>query len=154
MPHRFTSAEAKAAAALSAIARKERNYTRFIPELPELLPLDGRTQDQLKRLRLQVDRINGMFFRETDPRKLDLLASAQARLQRQERELLDQVPTVRRKGAVAVPRVVPQPVAPESPTNQGQGAGTGNVASPQTPIEEPQASACDPGPDATSEPLL
>jgi hypothetical protein len=46
---------------------------------------DSYVSERLSRVRLQLDRVDGMVMTEKDPQKLDRLASAQARLAEQER---------------------------------------------------------------------
>jgi prephenate dehydrogenase len=101
MPHLFTSAQAKVAAAKSVISRAKRmrDLTQAAERL-ESIVMSGRLAEQLamgtpgyiakrlSRVRAQLDRIDEMMMTEEDPAKLDRLASAQARLSEQERILV------------------------------------------------------------------
>jgi hypothetical protein len=49
--------------------------------------IDAFSRQRLMRVRKQLDRLDNMIEAETDPAKLDRLASAQARLAEQERQL-------------------------------------------------------------------
>jgi hypothetical protein len=80
-------------------------------------------RDRLRRVRLQLERLDKLAEAETDPTKLDRLASAAARLQEQERQL-DNRPLPRqaskpRRSVPTDPEPVPTPEqakpAPEQP---------------------------------------
>ena len=87
---RITSENARLMAARSAEARKQRR------EAAAFAPLAGATSEatsgeyvvnRLARVRVQLDRLDKLMMTESDPQKLDRLASAQARLSEQERIL-------------------------------------------------------------------
>lgn len=61
------------------------NELALIAAMREQLP-EYQTK-RLGRVRLQLDRLDQMLMTETDPQKLDRLASAQSRLSEQERQL-------------------------------------------------------------------
>jgi hypothetical protein len=93
---RFTTANAREMAARSHAARLKRTTQREAArEVAPGLPLTNPQPNddalfiakRLARVRKQLDRIDGMIEKETDPMKLDRLASAQARLSEQERIL-------------------------------------------------------------------
>lgn len=80
----FTAETARIAAAKSHAP----DSARFLPPLPEAVkPLDPYIEQRLLRVRKQLNKIDGMIEEELDPAKLDRLASAQARLSEQERQL-------------------------------------------------------------------
>jgi hypothetical protein len=92
----FTTANAREMAARSQAARRQRTTQREAArEVAPGLPQTNPQQDddalfiakRLARVRKQLDRIDGMIEKETDPMKLDRLASAIARLAEQERLL-------------------------------------------------------------------
>lgn len=72
--------EAKLAAELAADAPEE-------PQANSKLLTDKFTADRLRRVRKQLEKVDRMIDTETDPQKLDRLASAAARLNEQERQL-------------------------------------------------------------------
>jgi hypothetical protein len=60
---------------------------------------------RLMRVRVQLDRLDELMLTESDPQKLDRLASAQARLSEQERVLAGRpLPGLRRPAKEAPPR--------------------------------------------------
>ena len=91
-PHLFTTANAKEMSvrgnAAKADAKKRREEliakANAIPSLPR--DEDYRLK-RLARVRTQLEKLDDMFDQERDPQKLDRLASAQARLAKQEQEL-------------------------------------------------------------------
>jgi hypothetical protein len=92
----FTAANAREMAARSHAARRERAMEReaakaIAPEFPQTNPQKNDDAlfiaKRLARVRMQLDRLDGMIEKETDPMKLDRLASAIARLAEQERLL-------------------------------------------------------------------
>lgn len=85
----FTTATAKEMAARSAQIRKERREAiqAEVEAALELTKLTDYVRQRLLRVRTQLDRLDRMMLTETDPQKLDRLASAQARLSEQERTL-------------------------------------------------------------------
>ncbi len=93
MPHRWSIAEAKAANAASVAAR--RKYASLRRSLPDVIlnglitaqhnallsengsSLPPRSVERLARIRKQLDRIDSLIEKETDPKKLrDLSVSA------------------------------------------------------------------------------
>lgn len=68
-------------------ARKEQEEAQKLSPSVEQQEADNRRKLRLLRIRKQQDRIDGMLLVETDPAKLDRLASAAARLNEQERQL-------------------------------------------------------------------
>jgi hypothetical protein len=93
---RFTTANAREMAARSQAARRQRTLEReatkaIAPGLSQAKPQQDDDAlfiaKRLARVRKQLDRIDGMIEKETDPMKLDRLASAIARLAEQERLL-------------------------------------------------------------------
>jgi len=92
----FTTANAREMAARSQAARRQRTTQREAAKenaAPQSQTNPQQDDDalfvakRLARVRKQLDRIDGMIEKETDPMKLDRLASAQARLAEQERLL-------------------------------------------------------------------
>ena len=97
----FTSANAREFAAKALIARRanrerrqnlEETLAALTAKVSALAPLpaeelSGYAQNRLARVRKQLDRIDALMLTETDPGKLDRLASAQNRLSEQERIL-------------------------------------------------------------------
>jgi hypothetical protein len=92
----FTTANAREMAARSHTARRERAEARenALNLAPRVSQTSSHQYDndefiakRLARVRKQLDRLDGMIEKETDPMKLDRLASAQARLAEQERIL-------------------------------------------------------------------
>jgi hypothetical protein len=69
--------------------RRKRALDDAAAKEPEPLPdtADPYINARLSRVREQLDRIDVMMTKETDPQKLDRLASAQAKLAEQERQL-------------------------------------------------------------------
>jgi hypothetical protein len=93
---RFTTANAREMAARSQAARRQREMQRqatsaMAAATPQPNPRPGDNDQfvtkRLARVRKQLDRIDGLIEKETDPMKLDRLASAQARIAEQERLL-------------------------------------------------------------------
>lgn len=97
---RFTPANARLFAAKAHAARKAKFVLRThqqtiaeikpaadLPPQQPLTPPDSYTGDRLSRVRSQLDRLDVMMQTETDPQRLDRLASAQAKLAEQERQL-------------------------------------------------------------------
>jgi hypothetical protein len=90
---RFTAANAREMAARSLAARKaaetERTASRASVSLPAAAPAgtDPFIVARLARVRQQLSRLDAMLEKETDPQKLDRLASPQFRLADQERIL-------------------------------------------------------------------
>jgi hypothetical protein len=97
---RFTSQNARENAAKSQAARranylatKEAIKGQSVQRPPECAiaaerpVLDDFSRARLSRVRRQLDRLDNMMEGETDPQKLDRLASAQAKLAEQERQL-------------------------------------------------------------------
>lgn len=75
------------------------------------------TLERLIRVRKQLDRIDEMMMAESDPQRLDRLASAQARLSEQERTL-DGRPlpgSMRPSKATSTRRPTVSPIEPETP---------------------------------------
>ena len=97
---RFNSQNAREMAAKAHVA-KRRNYraakealkSQSLQRPPvsvlaaEVAGVDDYTLRRLARVRLQLDRLDAMIQTETDPQRLDRLASAQAKLAEQERQL-------------------------------------------------------------------
>jgi hypothetical protein len=87
----ITSANAREMAARSQEARRQRKMEReAAPEVPQTSPQSDDDNDEfvtarLVRVRKQLNRLDNLMETETDPQKLDRLASAQARLAEQER---------------------------------------------------------------------
>ena len=73
---------------LSRLGHEARRQQRANAEsMPDNAKLDGYLSKRLMRVRKQVDKLDGMIEEETDPQKLDRLASALARLSEIERQL-------------------------------------------------------------------
>ena len=74
-------------------------------------------ESRLRRVRLQLDKVDAMLLEERDPQKLDRLASASARLSEQERQLSNRPMPGSLKPSAKQPRVTPQaeptPIAPQ-----------------------------------------
>ena len=85
----ITTANARELAALSWVRRRERAAKRA--EAAETVQEPEQQADyiaaRLARVCAQLDRIDGMMMKESDPQKLDRLAAAQARLSDQEFKL-------------------------------------------------------------------
>jgi hypothetical protein len=90
---RITAANAKAMAAKSHFARRQRRSAWADAGESSVAPpenaqnCDSYAERRLSRVRMQLDRVDEMVMKEKDPQKLDRLASAQARLSEQERVL-------------------------------------------------------------------
>ncbi len=98
----FTAATARENAAKSHEARRANSLAvkearaaqRQLPQSESALAAGDRALDtfaskRLTRVRKQLDKLDRMIDEESDPAKLDRLASAQARLAEQERQLAD-----------------------------------------------------------------
>lgn len=107
-------------------ARKRNKLAKLLapPEPPALTPLSPQSQycaDRLSLVRKQLARIDAMLFEETDPAKLDRLASATAKLAEQERQLADRPlpgtkkPDSRQPRAVVEPESEPVPIVASAP---------------------------------------
>ena len=85
----ITSSNAREMAARSQEARRQRRLAEAerLAAAQEQAGLPDYVAKRLARVRVQLDRIDGMMMTEMDPQKLDRLASAQARLSEQERIL-------------------------------------------------------------------
>lgn len=83
----FTAANAREMAARSHEARREREVAFPQPTLQTAPQLSSYVAKRLARVRRHLDRLDELMMTETDPQKLDRLASAQARLAEQERIL-------------------------------------------------------------------
>lgn len=84
----FTKANAKAMAAKSHAAKAQRKADRLKALADDAKPEpDSYRTERLARVRKQLSRLDSMMERESDPQKLDRLASAQYRLSEQERIL-------------------------------------------------------------------
>ena len=102
---------AKALAARLANRERQHNLERRLTELTAkvtaLTPLrpeelSGYAQNRLARVRKQLDRLDELMQQETDPARLDRLASAQFRLSEQERILANRpLPGSRKPGPEA-----------------------------------------------------
>jgi hypothetical protein len=86
---RITAANAREMAAKSHEARRQREAVRRMPPQPPqaTAQLADYVGERLVRVRVQLDRLDKLMMTESDPQKLDRLASAQARLSEQERIL-------------------------------------------------------------------
>lgn len=86
---RFTAANAKEMSAKGHEAKRQRKLAalKAAEDEPVILPASQYVNKRLARVRKQLDRIDEMMMRESDPQKLDRLASAQTRLSEQERTL-------------------------------------------------------------------
>jgi len=90
---RFTAANAKEMAAKSHLARRQRHSAwadaEDSPQFPATTAQHGDDYAgrRLARVRMQLDRVDDMMMKESDPQRMDRLASAQARLSEQERVL-------------------------------------------------------------------
>ena len=86
---RFSTVNASEMAAKSHAARRQREFLRQEADAsPLTVPQNGGyVASRLMRVREQLARVDEMILKEKDPRSLDRLASAQARLSEQERIL-------------------------------------------------------------------
>lgn len=78
---------AERAARVEAAKAGDSDTTRIPAESTRLLPEDPFTRERLFAVRAQLKRLDVMMQTETDPQKLDRIASAQAKLAEQERQL-------------------------------------------------------------------
>ena len=116
----FTVESGRLAGLKSVQVRKERAAQ---PKPAPVIPVNP-TEEQpsftairLSRVREQLNRIDAMMLDESDPQKLDRLASAQARLSEQERTL-DGRPlpgSMRPSKASTARRPTVSPIEPEQP---------------------------------------
>jgi hypothetical protein len=125
MTYRITPDNARAMAAKSWEARRKRAHEQAEQALtalamPQQVAEDPFILSRLVRVRKQLDRIDGMIERETDPMKLDRLASAQARLAEQERLLAGRpMPgslkpkSASTKGPTLAQQSDPEPIGPQ-----------------------------------------
>jgi hypothetical protein len=108
---RFTAANAREMAARSVDARKQRNSVPALPPLPPVQPADQFAKERLARVRAQQERIDAMILAETDPQKLDRLASASMRLSDQEFALAGRPkPANRKVPPERTQRIWPEPI--------------------------------------------
>ena len=112
----FTPETASTAGKLGAMARwhspKPEPEPVTLPPIPENF-----AAIRLSRVREQLNRIDAMILEESDPQRLDRLASAQARLSEQERTL-DGRPlpgSMRPSKASTARRPTVSPIEPEQP---------------------------------------
>lgn len=108
---RITTANAREMAAKSHAARRQRLASvtpaaETIPQTPQLNVLqaaDPYVNARLARVRLQLARLDDLLDSESDPQKIDRLASASARLAEQERQLANRPLPGSRKPAAERP---------------------------------------------------
>ena len=83
----FTAANAREMGAKSHEARRQRSFMPAIYQTAQPQSANNYVTARLVRVREQLNRIDSMMSKETDPQKLDRLALAQARVAEQERIL-------------------------------------------------------------------
>lgn len=137
----ITTETARIMAAKSVQARKDAANRKEAAPVQTPVPTEQQAgdylQDRLSRVRLQLDKIDKMMMTETDPQKLDRLASAQARLAEQERLLSGRPlpgslkPSSRQQSKQ--PRIEPLPDEPACGLNTTTGSISPGPQKPSTP---------------------
>lgn len=121
---RFSAANAKEMAARSHLLRKQRVQELRLAANPVPLPADDSyVERRLSRVRQQIEVLSDMLESESDPQKIDRLASAIARLAEYERQLANRpLPGSRRPAPerVAKPQFRIEPLPDEPPVNTEQ----------------------------------